>query len=206
MIGPLTGPNAPVSGSLQRGCNLAGRCCVCEGVVAEATVSEQEIDPGPDFDDFIASEFTNVLALAIAALGNRDDALDIAQETMARTFDRWDEVATMGRPGAWARRVALNLVADALRRRTRRHRMDARLRAQRAPVADDPMVDGWDRKFWTEVAALPERQRSVVLLHYVEDLSVADIASVLDVPDGTVKSDLSRSRARLRDAMEGSES
>ncbi len=169
-------------------------------------MSEQEIDHPADFDEFVASEFTNVLALAVAALGNRDDALDIAQETMARTFDRWDEVATMDRPGAWARRVALNLVTDVLRRRTRRDRLNVRLRSQRPPVSTDAAVDAWDRRFWTEVASLPERQRSVVLLHYVEDLSVADIASVLDVPDGTVKSDLSRARAHLRNTIERSES
>lgn len=158
------------------------------------------------FGEFVDSEFSNILALAIAALGDRDDALDVAQETMARTFDRWDDVSTMDRPGAWARRVALNLVTDSLRRRTRRHRLESRLRAQ-PPIADaESDTDAWDRHFWAEVVALPDRQRDVVLLHYVDDLAVADIALVLDVPEGTIKSDLSRARASLRAAIEGSTS
>lgn len=163
-----------------------------------------DIRNAPNFDDFVKAEFTSVLALAVAALGNRDDALDVAQETMARTFDHWADVATMDRPGAWSRRVALNLVTDTLRRRTRQHRLERRLRAQPAPTTTGAQVDAWDRTFWNEVVALPVRQRDAILLHYVEDLAVADIAAVLEVPEGTVKSDLSRARSRLRDTIERS--
>jgi RNA polymerase sigma-70 factor (ECF subfamily) len=165
-------------------------------------VSDQDIDRGPDFDDFVATEFTNILALALALLHDRDDAVDVAQETMARAFARWGEVADMDRPGAWARRVALNLTTDALRRRTRRQRLNLRLRSQAPPpIADEPSIAEWDRTFWAEVAALPKRQRDAVVLHYVEDLPITDIAEILDAPEGTVKSDLSRARGRLRDAL-----
>jgi len=161
-----------------------------------------EIDRGPDFDEFFESEFTNILALALAVLHDRDDAVDVAQETMARTFAGWDVVATLDRPGAWARRVALNLATDTLRRRTRRQRLHLRLRSQPPPIGDAPGTIEWDRTFWAEVAALPKRQRDAVVLHYVEDLAIADIAAIVDAPEGTVKSDLSRARGRLRDAMQ----
>ena len=121
---------------------------------------------------------------------------------MARTFAHWDDVGVMDRPGAWARRVALNLAADSLRRRTRRQRLHLRLRAQPPPLTDEPGTIEWDRTFWAEVAALPRRQRDAVVLHYVDDLATADIAAIVDAPEGTVKSDLSRARKRLRDAMQ----
>jgi len=175
---------------------------VCDGVAAEAPVSDEETEQVPGFDDFVASEFTNILALALALLHDRDDAVDVAQETMARAFARWDVVAEMDRPGAWARRVALNLATDALRRRTRRQRLHLRLRAQPPSIGDEPGTIEWDRTFWAEVAALPKRQRDVVVLHYVDDLTIADIASIVDSPEGTVKSDLSRARGRLRHAMQ----
>lgn len=165
-------------------------------------MTDEHVDAA-SFESFAHAEFQNILALAIAALGSRDDALDVAQETMTRAFDRWAEVAAMDRPGAWARRVALNLVTDHLRRRTRRHRLAVRLQAQPPPADAGADTETWDRAFWAEVVALPERQRDVVLLHYVEDLAVADIASVLEVPAGTVKSDLSRARASLRATIEG---
>jgi RNA polymerase sigma-70 factor, ECF subfamily len=168
-------------------------------------VSEPSIDEGASFDDFVASEFTAILGLALALLHDRDDALDVAQETMTRAFDRWDTVSTMDRPGAWARRVALNLVTDTQRRRTRRARLHLRLRAE-PPAVNPDEPDPWDRRFWLAVAALPRRQRDAVALHYVEDLPVAEIATVLEVAEGTVKSDLSRARDRLRAAIDRSES
>ena len=165
-------------------------------------MSDEETEQVPGFDDFVESEFTNVLALALAVLHDRDDAFDVAQETTARTFARWDDVAAMDRPGAWARRVALNLATDTLRRRARRQRLHLRLRSQPPPIADEQGTVEWDRTFWAEVAALPRRQRNAVVLHYVEDLAIADIAAIVDSPEGTVKSDLSRARGRLRDAMQ----
>lgn len=106
---------------------------MCEGVAAEAPVSDEETDQGPGFDEFVETEFTNVLTLALALLRDRDETVDVAQETMARTFARWDDVATMDHPGAWARRVALSLATDTLRRRTRGRRLHLRLRAQQRP-------------------------------------------------------------------------
>jgi RNA polymerase sigma-70 factor (ECF subfamily) len=138
-----------------------------------------------------------VLALALALLRDEDDAVEVTQETMLRAFERWDDVSVLDRPGAWARRVALNLVTDRLRSRTRRHRLLERLRAVRAPDRPVTPLDARDERFWVEVAALGPRQRAAVVLHYVDDLSVVEIAEVLQVPEGTVKSDLSRGRARL---------
>ena len=164
-------------------------------------MSDQDTHRGPDFDEFVAAEFTKILALALALLHDRDDAVDVAQETMARTFARWDVVATLDRPGAWARRVALNLATDTLRRRTRRQRLHLRLRSQPPSIGDAPGTIEWDRTFWAEVATLPKRQRDAVVLYYVDDLAIAEIAAIVDSPEGTVKSDLSRARQRLRDAM-----
>lgn len=161
--------------------------------------------PPVSFDDFVRIEFGPILALGLAVLNDRDDALDVAQETMARAHERWAVVGAMDRPGAWTRRVALNLITDAQRRRARRFRLLTRLRSQAHPVIDTDSAEPWDRTFWDRVAVLPQRQRDVIVLHYVHDLTVAEIAEVVEVPDGTVKSDLSRARSRLRAELEGSD-
>ena len=155
------------------------------------------------FDDFVLVEFGPILALGLALLNDRDDALDVAQETMARAHERWAVVGALDRPGAWARRVALNLVTDTQRRRSRRLRLVARLRSQPHAVPNATSPEPWDRAFWDRVAALPRRQRDVTVLHYVHDLSIAEIAEIVETPEGTVKSDLSRARARLRAELEG---
>ena len=67
-----------------------------------------------------------------------------------------------------------------------------------APDAADRSaeVEAADR-FWASVRELPERQQAVVVLHYLEDRSVADIAAVLDIAEGTVKAHLHKARAAL---------
>lgn len=157
------------------------------------------------FDEFVELEFGNVVALALGVLRDEDDAVDVAQETMLRTFERWGQVSALERPGAWSRRVALNLVNDRLRGRSRRQRLLDRLR-QRRPMADVAVATGtagvWDEEFWGHVAELPRPQRDAVALHYVLDLAVVDIAAIVERPEGTVKSDLARARTRLRALME----
>ena len=173
------------------------RACACVRVVSEVLVEDASGVARLPFDEFVRREFASVLALALALLRVEDDAVEVAQETMLRAFERWDDVSGLDRPGAWTRRVALNLVTDHLRSRTRRRRLLERLRAMQATDRPDVEVDDRDERFWAEVVALAPRQRSVIVLHYVDDLSVVEIAEVLQVPAGTVKSDLSRSRARL---------
>lgn len=153
----------------------------------------------PPFDRFVDVEFEQVLSLALAILRDGDDAVEVAQETMLRALEHWDDVSELDRPGAWSRRVALNLVNDRLRGRARRRRLMDRLRTQRGtPTAS---ADVWDAAFWEHVARLPRRQRDVIALHYVLDLPVAEIAGIVEVAVGTVKSDLSRARDRLRASM-----
>lgn len=143
----------------------------------------------------IAREYSSMLAIGLALLGDDDEAHELAQETMLRLQEHWPHVSTLDRPGAWCRRVALNLANDTLRARTCRRRLTARLAS--VPAADGVLGE-WDRTFWLAVGELPERQRSAVVLHYVQDLRVEDVAEVLEAPVGTVKSDLSRARDWLR--------
>ena len=118
-------------------------------------MGNEETSPALSFDEFVSCEFDQVLALALAVLRNDDDAVEVAQETMARVFERWDDVAKLDRPGAWSRRVALNLVTDKLRRRTRRQRLQVRLAGESRPDSHVSSVESWDDAFWSEVAALP---------------------------------------------------
>lgn len=154
------------------------------------------------FDEFASSELQHVLALALALLRDEDEALDVAQETMLRALERWDTVSAFDRPGAWTRRVALNLVTDRLRSRTRSYRLLDRLRARPARSTADVADGAWDEAFWSEVGRLSTRPRNAIVLHYVHDLPIAEIAEILELPVGTVKSDLARARARLSRRLE----
>ena len=145
-----------------------------------------------DFDGFFRAEHAKLVACALAMTGDREVARDAAQEALLRAYRAWARVGTLDRPGAWVRRVLVNLVIDGQRRRGRERRAVGRLR-EGTVVATEREGD----RFWRAVRALPERQRAAVALHYVDDLPLADVASVLDIAEGTVKASLAAARRTL---------
>lgn len=146
-----------------------------------------------DFDSFFRAEYPKLVAVALGLTGNYDTACELAQESLLRCHRSWERVATMDIPGAWVRRVLINLATDAHRSRSRARRRAPLLRDEATTTLGDPVVDGW----WNAVRALPDRQRTVVVLHYVEDRSVVDVATVLGIAEGTVKATLAKARSTL---------
>ena len=147
------------------------------------------------FDAFMATEHRRVLALARAMTGSWSEAEDVAQEAFLAAYRQW---GTMTSPEAFVRRVVLNQSASGVRRKVRERSALGRLRVVASREDDDVA----DPAFWRAVAALPTRQRQVVALHYVDDRSVADVAEILGVTEGTVKTTLHDARASLRARFE----
>ncbi len=151
------------------------------------------LTPRPAFDDFFRAEYPRIVALVLALSGDHQGAEDVAQEALLRASDRWDRVGSYDRPGAWVRRVALNLSLNARARRRSEAAAVNRLGARPPLPPADAETDG----FWNMVRRLPPRQAAAVSLHYLEDLSVADVAAVLGCAEGTAKAHLSKGRAGL---------
>lgn len=151
---------------------------------------------GAAFEAFVVSEHGAVLAFARAVSGSWSEAEDLVQEAFLATYQRWADLAA---PSAFVRRVVANQSASSVRRAVRQRALLDRLRA--APTAATGDEGLADPGFWAEVAKLPDRQRHVVALHYLEDRSVADIASVLAIAEGTVKATLHAARRSLAAAL-----
>src|SRR5215211_783420 len=147
------------------------------------------------FGHFYLHEYRGVVELAYALSGNRSGAEDIAQEAFLRAYRDWQRVGRYQYPGAWVRRVAVNLATSAVRRRLIEARVLARFWAREEPQLAELPASGAD--FWQAVRSLPRRQAQAVTLHYLEDLSVADIARVLGCAEGTVKAHLHNGREAL---------
>lgn len=145
------------------------------------------------FDSFYRREFPRMVAVAASLCGGRELGAELAQEALLRAYRDWMRVSALERPGAWVRRVTVNLAIDAHRRRIGEQTALAREDTQVANVD----LYGVDDRFWTFVRALPERQRSVTALRFVDDMSLEDIAVVLEVSVGTVKSTLFAARSSL---------
>lgn len=149
-----------------------------------------------DFDELYQVDFASIALVAGTTAGDRTAGEDIAQEAFARAHRRWDEVAILDRPGAWVRRVAINLALDRRRRLGAEARALLRIGTRRNDVhaADDRHGDS---QVWQAVDALPPRQRAVIALHYHDDLSVADIADALGCSVSAATSNLHKARTRL---------
>ena len=155
------------------------------------------------FDDFYRAEYGSVVGLVFSLSGSRWAAEDLAQEAFLRAHRDWDRVGTFDHPGAWVRRVAINLAMSRLRR------LAAETRALRrftggSPVAFPAPEPETDR-FWGTVRSLPRRQAQVVALHYLEDRPVAEIAEILGVAEGAVKTALFKARRNLEARLGTSE-
>ena len=123
-------------------------------------------------------------------------ARDLAQDALIEAAHRWDTVKELDRPGAWLRRVTINKSISWQRREARGRAAVSRLR----PIVVDPPSEPAD-EFWRAVRDLPPRQRTAVVLRYVDDASTADIAAAMDVTDGTVKASLSAARRSLAQSL-----
>lgn len=158
--------------------------------------------PG-SFDAFYRSEYPGVAALLYTLTGSKWVADDLAQEAFLRAHRDWDEVGRMEFPGRWARRVGINLAMSRFRRL--RAETQALLKLGRPPTSIDAPLEPEFEEFWAQVRYLPRRQRQVIALYYVDDLSVADIADVLGIADGTVKANLHKARTNLEGRLSDSQ-
>lgn len=161
-----------------------------EHVTNQAT--DLELTQHVSFEDMYRAEYPGLVAVATALAGQ--DGPDLVHDAMVRALLNWRKVSRYERPGGWCHRVVVNLCRSKWRRRSTEARWLARQRPV-AAVAAEPSADVI--AFWAAVRQLPERPRLVVTLFYAGDHSVSEVARILDVPEGTVKSDLSRAREAL---------
>jgi len=146
------------------------------------------------FDAFYEREFTTLAVLAGTVAANRSIGEDIAQEALARTHKNWPKVSAMDKPGAWARRVTINLAIG----RKRRAASEARALFRLGPRAEEAAeTRRGDPAVWAAVDELPPRQRAVIALHYLEDRPVADIAEILEISVSAATSNLHKARTNL---------
>ncbi len=145
----------------------------------------------PGFDAFYADSLWGAARLAHLLTGSASVAQDIAQDAMVAVHQRWSEIDN---PSAYLRATVVNLSRMAIRRWSTERRYAGR---RVETVTTNPEFD----ETWQQLRRLPARQRSVVVLRFYEDLSLAEIAEVLGMPVGTVKSTLHRALDNLKDVL-----
>ncbi len=139
-----------------------------------------------------------MVSLARAICGDFSLAEDLAQEAMTKAHRDWDRVQRYDKPGAWIRRVTINLAIS--RRRRVLHELKLMSRIGRQPAPAEPADH--DSDLWDAVAKLPPRQRAAIAMFYLQDLSTASIAEGLGCSVSTATSHLSQARRALASTLE----
>jgi RNA polymerase sigma-70 factor (sigma-E family) len=154
-----------------------------------------------EFAEFAAAAGDRLRRTAYLLCGDWHRASDLTQEALIRVYVAWPRLERGGGLMAYARRAVVSVAVDASRRRS----------STEVPApADEGVASGHDLAarvsdrdaLMQALARLPERQRACVVLRYFEDLPVADVAAVLEVAEGTVKSQTSRAIDALRGMFE----
>ncbi len=151
-----------------------------------------------DFDAFFGEQHKSLLGQAFLLTGDLEESRDLVQEVFLRAWKNWPRVSGMDNPPAWARLVLRNLAIGRWRRR--------RGRLPSIPLADDSAVTSPPSAEHLDVIRalndLPEQQRTVLMLHAVAGLSVAETAAEIGAPEGSVRGWLSKGRRTLGTALD----
>lgn len=155
-----------------------------------------------DIRRFLSHDHERVVRVVAVVCGDRQRAEDAVQEALV---DVWTKRRSVDDIARWVTTAAVNRARSRWRSLSAERRAFQRL-AARTSEAPDQQPSSFDARLAEALARLPRAQREAVALHYLLDLSIADIGEHLGVADGTVKTNLHRGRAALRAALEGAAS
>ncbi len=156
---------------------------------------------------------TKVYNLALRMSGNEDDAFDLAQESFVRAWRNLGGFQFESSFSTWLFRLTSNICLDFLRARKRRAAVSLTMTDDEdeetqlavpdpGKTPEEAVIAAEDRALLTRaINELPADQRQILTLRAIDDLSYAEIAEILQLQEGTVKSRLSRARAALRNKL-----
>lgn len=147
---------------------------------------------GEWFAQLYQDSYRRLVLTAYALLRDMGEAEEVTQEAFAVAYGRQGRVSRADSPEAWIRKVVVNLARRRWRRRATLDRILHREIEQGPPDGVGEHLD-----LHAAIRALGHEYQAAVVLHYLADLPVDEVASILDIPVGTVKSRLSRARAAL---------
>lgn len=157
----------------------------------------------PDgYDQFVTERLDRLLRYATAMTCDRYLAQDIVQDVLLRAQHRWTRIAAMDAPYLYVKRMVTNEYLSWRRRRAARDIATSTktLDALATPVGDPAVRHAERDAMRARIAVLPRKQRAALVLRYYEDCTDAEIATVLNCTEGTVRSHISRALQALRAA------
>jgi RNA polymerase sigma-70 factor (ECF subfamily) len=149
------------------------------------------------FSELVRRHQRRAYAVARAIVINHEDAEDAVQEAFLHAYRAIDRFLPDQAFGAWLHRIVANAALDATRRRKVRD-ADELPETVASPFKDPAEKNELRQRLTEALNTLPERQRAVIVLHDVEGYKHAEIGKMLNIPEGTARSDLHYARSQLR--------
>jgi RNA polymerase sigma-70 factor (ECF subfamily) len=144
-----------------------------------------------EFDELFASTYPAIVRGAALVVGDREVARELAQEAFVKALLHWRRVRTYDRPDAWVRKVAFRMALRAKAREPQRGALPEQAVSDRVIDLDLVRV----------IAQLPPIQRAAIVLHYLDDLPVEQVAEMLGCAPSTARVHLHRGRTRLNELL-----
>ncbi|MFB9466233.1 SigE family RNA polymerase sigma factor [Streptomyces cinereospinus] len=151
-----------------------------------------------EFTAYVQERRASLYATAYHLTGDRFEAEDLLQSALFSTYKAWDRISDKAAVGGYLRRTMTNLHISAWRRRKLNEYPTEEL-PERAGDTDAMRGTELRAVLWQALARLPELQRTMLVLRYYEGRTDPEIAEILDISVGTVKSSIWRSLRRLRE-------
>jgi RNA polymerase sigma-70 factor (ECF subfamily) len=157
-----------------------------------------------EFEARLADSSALAVRVAFSVVRNRQDAEDVAQEAFTRAYRRFADLRDRDRFRAWLVRMTWRLALDHQRSHKRRQARDDAAMVL-SPLSGnfeaDMIASERSRRLWQAIDDLPERLRVVIVLAAIEGHAMKDVAALLDVAEGTVKSRLFEARQKLHERL-----
>ena len=180
-------------------------------IMMEGTHEERRLPSEPEeelpvstasFDELYERYATDVLRMCYFYLGDRQRAEDVCQDTFVRLITN-RPVLRVGREKAWLLKVAMNRCRDLWRGAWLKRVVLGSPAYELFPAPDEIGAMTEKQSMMEAIAKLPAAFREVILLHYYQGYAINEISAILDLPEGTISSRLSRGRKKLETILEG---
>src|SRR5262245_4004343 len=174
---------------------------IAERMTVTVSSADQELER--EFEALLVESSKLAFRVAYSVLRQRQDAEDVAQDAFAKAYRNFRQLRDRTRFRAWLVRMTWRLALDRQRGDRRRAAREIAAEASPAPSAAD-VLHARERadRLWAAIDALPEKLRVAIVLANIEGHDTSEVAALLDVPVGTVKSRLFLARRRLKELLQ----
>jgi len=184
-------------------------------ILEDMTMATAEDSAAQEFSSIVATHRPQIFRFLLASTRDPDLAETLTQDCFLKAYRNWSSFRGESSAMTWLMRIAINLQKDHWRNRRMQFWRQTRTNSVDLDEASDWLPSGESSQetrllarervsqVWSAVEGLSERQRTVFLLRYVEELELSEIAHTTGLSEGTVKAHLSRALARVRAELGG---